>query len=450
MRASFSARAREALHALGPRGSILLAGQVVAAGLSAVLVIVLARGLGAGAYGQFALISTSVYVITKIVDARIWEAATRFGSGFLATGERGRARATLELGLAVNLLAGLTAAGLISIASALIAGAVLSDEGLAGEVVLFSAVAPMNALQAAAFAILRVMDRFRALASLIAVGAALRLLAATIAVTTADSLDAALIALVCAEAAATVLLVGLTVHTLRRRLPVAGGYVSRFRSIRGELPTMARFVAASNATGTLQVLTTQADVLVVGMVTDPAAAGALKVAKTFVRPLDVVAAPYMQAAYPELVAEATRGRLDRFRAMTWPASRAIAWVLVPLALVIAATSPLTVPALVGSGFGEAPATIVPLAVAGLIGGALFWVQPAALALDLQLSSLRAMTVAAALQFALLLVLVPLIGAPGAGIAFFALIVCWIAIVLPRIETRAARPTGDDGSIASVA
>lgn len=440
----------ETFRALGARGSILLAGQLVAAALAAVVVIVLARGLGSVAYGQLALISTSVYVIAQVIDARIWEAATRFGSQFLALEEPGRARATLELGLLVNLLAGLLAAGLVALAAGPLAGSVLDDEGLAGEVVLFAAVAPLNTLQAASYAILRVMDRFRALATLIAVGAAVRLAAAGLAIALDDSLGTVLLALVCAEAIATSLLVGLAVITIRARLPRDGGWAARLRSIRGELPEMGRFVAASNATGTLRVLTSQGDVLLVGLLATPAAAGALKVARTFVKPLGLLATPYQHAIYPELVRDASRRRLDRFRERTWPASRAIAGLIVPMAVLIAATSPLTVPLLVGSGYGTAAATIVPLALAGAIDAVLFWLQPAALALDMQLTSLRAMALATLVQVGALLLLIPPLGAPGAGIAAVLLIGTWTAILLPRIAARTSRAVDDATPIASVA
>lgn len=431
-------RAREIGRDLDRRGTVLLAGQLIAGVITIGVAIVLARGLGSTAYGQFALISTSVYFVAQVIDVRIFEAAVRFGSDYIATGRPLQARAVLELGLLLNLLGGLVATGLIMLSSALIADQLLGAPGLRGSVVIYALVAPLSGLQGASYAVLRVLDRFTLLASLTAAAAALRLAAACGVILWAGGLRDALVALVAAEAIGAIVMTAIALRTVDSRLPSTLGFVEHARGIRSAWPRMARFLAASNATGTLRIINTQADVLVVGILASPAAAGVLKIARMFTAPLTMPAIPYGQALLPRLMEAVSLRQFGHFDQLTRAAGRALALLLTPIAVAIAATAPLTVPLLFGPGYEQAALTILPLAIAAAIGGGLFWLQPAALVLDLQTTSLRYLGVATLIQLALLVLLVPAIGPPGAGVAALALIVTWAALLLPAVRRRLDR------------
>lgn len=423
---------------LDRRGTVLLTGQVAAAALAAAVAIVLARGLGPTAYGRFALISTSVYFMAQVIDVRIFEAAVRFGSEYIATGRPLHARAVLELGLLLNFLGGLVAAGLIMLFSGLIADRLLGAPGLSGSVALYGLVAPLSGLHRASYAILRVLDRFALLATLTAVAAALRLLAAYAVILLAGGLHEALVALLAAETINAIVLTAAALRTVGARLPSALGFVEHARRIRSAWPRMGRFLAASNATGTLQIINTQADVLLVGILASPAAAGALKIARTLTTPVTMLAVPYMQALLPRLMEAVSLQQFERFDRLTLAAGRSLGRIVIPIAAVIAATAPLTVPLLFGPGYGQAPPAILPLAIAAAIGGSLFWLQPAAIVLDLQTTSLRYLTVATLIQIALVLLLVPTLGPAGAGIAALALVISWAALLSPAVARRRRR------------
>lgn len=446
--------AHPGLRNLGRRGGALLSGQVAAAALLVVLTILLARTLGASDYGRYALITTTVTIAFQVIDVRIWEASTRFAGDYLARGEEVRARAVLELSLPVNVAGGLLATGLLSLCAAAIAQHIVQAPDLADAVVIYACVAPFIALQVASTAVFRIFDRLARLAVLTASVPALRLLAVGIVVILDGGLEEILLACVAAEAAGGMVFAGFARHEIASRLPTGPGVFARLRTIRSHLPRMGRFLAVSNATGSLRLLNGQLDIVLAGVLATPAVAGTLKVARTFVAPLGILGRPFFQAIYPELVRDFAQRRFREFKALIRPATVALLIFLGPIAIGIAATSPFLVPFLVGDGFEQAPATIVPLVAGTLINAVLFWPHAAALALGMQMRSLGTLAIATGVQIALLLALVPTLEAPGAGLAFLALTVVWAVLLVPPVYRRisdqaAAEPADRDGPPASI-
>jgi O-antigen/teichoic acid export membrane protein len=440
------------VRSLGRRGGVLLSGQVVAAALAVATTIVLARTLGASDYGRYAVITATVTIVYQVIDVRIWEATTRFAGDYLARGERLRARAVLELSLPVNVAGGLLATGLLALFATAIAEHLVKDPDLAAGVVIYACVAPFVALQLASTAVFRIFDRLARLAVLTAVVPALRLIGVAVAVASGGELEAILVASLAAEAAGGIVYVLFAGREIASILPAGPGPFGRLARIRDELPRMGRFLAVSNVTGSLRLLNQQLDVVLAGVLATPAVAGALKVARTFMEPLTLLGRPFFQALYPELVREFAQSRYREFEALMRPATAAMLLFLAPVAIGIAATAPFLVPALVGEGFGQAPLTILPLIAGTLISAVLFWPHPAALALGMQIYSLRVQLIATAVQIALLLALVPTLEAPGAGLAYLAYAVIWALLLVPPVVRRisdsaAAQVRGGEPAVA---
>jgi O-antigen/teichoic acid export membrane protein len=120
---------------------------------------------------------------------------------YLAAREIGRARAVLELGLVINLVGGLLATGLLVLAASLIAEHLVKQPGLTDAVVIYSFTAPFVAVQGAAGAAFRVLDRFGLLASITAAVPAMRLAGAGAVLAVGGGLHPVLVSLLAAEAA---------------------------------------------------------------------------------------------------------------------------------------------------------------------------------------------------------------------------------------------------------
>jgi O-antigen/teichoic acid export membrane protein len=430
------------VRSLGRRGGVLLAGNVVAGVLAVVIAVLLARALGPSGYGRYALITATVTIVYQVIDVRIWEATTRFAADYLARGERLRARAVMELSLPVNLTGGVLAAGLLAVFSSLIAEHIVQDPGLAEAVIVYACVAPFVAMQAASTAVFRIFDRLVPLSFLTAMVPAVRLLGVAIALALDGGIQEVLVASLAAEAAGGIAFALLARREIVSRLPAGGGYRDRLGSIRRQLPRMGRFLAASNASGSLRLLNQQLDVVLAGALATPAVAGALKVAHTFCAPLTLLGRPFYQAIYPELVRDFAHRRYREVESLLRPVTAAMVLFLAPVAVGIAATAPFLVPLVVGDGFGQAPLTILPLIAGTLITAVFFWSHPTALALGMQMLSLRSLAIATAVQVGLLLVLVPTLEAPGAGLAYLAFSAIWVVLLVPPVLRRISRSAAD--------
>jgi O-antigen/teichoic acid export membrane protein len=413
----------------------MLSGQIAANLCFIATTLILAREFGSEDYGRYALITTTVMIIFLVVDVRVWEAATRFASEHLASDQPMEARAVLELGVLVNVLAGLVTTGAVAVLAGAVADSLLRDPGLTGSVVVYAAAAPFIALQQASAVIFRVFDRFGQLAVLIAVSPALRLAGSAAVVLADGGVSAVIVALVVADAVAAFVVVYAAHRRLVHSLPATMGFKARLARVRPDLAAMGRFLAISSLQGNLRLISTQLDVVLVGYLGSPAAAGTLKLARSFVVPLTVLQDPFLHAIYPRLSRARTLGQLGEawllVRRMTWLAAA----TLLPAAAVLCAASPWLIPALVGESFGSAYEVVIPLAAGTAVWGALFWVYPAALATDLQVRSLWALAVSSALQVGLIFLLFPVVGVVAAGIAYALFVALWMMLLTPAVARR---------------
>jgi O-antigen/teichoic acid export membrane protein len=427
--------------ALTARGSTLLAGQVGAGALALALAVLLARGLGADDYGRFALIGATVSIVSQVIDVRVWEAATRYASDHLARGRRVEARAVLELALLVNLVGGVLATALLAVAAHPLAVLVLHDPGLGSAVVIFGATAPCIALQNASWTVFRVFDRFGQLALLIIASSALRLGAAAAALAAGGGLVSIFAALLGAELVAAATLVWAAHRRLEISLPTATSARQRMAGIRGDLAEMGRFLFVSNLTGTLRIANERLDVVVVGILGFPAAAGTLNLARTFVQPLAFLYRPFYEAVYPKLAHARARAQLAEAWALVGRMTRLAGVVFALGAAAISVASPWLLPALAGDEYRDAYQAVIPLALGTAVVGTMFCMHPAALTIDMRTWALGSLASATAVQVLATLLLVPALGAAGAGIAYALFAVIWALLLAPAVRDRMLELSG---------
>jgi O-antigen/teichoic acid export membrane protein len=426
---------RPHLRRLLTQSSTLLSGQVVAAALTVVIAVVLARALGEEDYGRYVLVVATVTIVAQVIDVRVWEAATRFASAHLADERRVEARGVLELAIFVNLAGGLVAMAIIAALSAPIADDLLRDPDLRGAIVVYAAIAPMLALENAAAAVFRIFDSFGRLGALYGGSAALRL-GLVVAVVAADGgLGAILVALLAAETLAAIAFVAIGSGMLRRNLPSGLSLRGRIAALRGQLRKMGRFLLISNLMGTLRILNERLDVVIVGAIASPAAAGLLGLARTFVQPLVVLYKPFTEAIYPTLFAAEARGELARARVVLERITRLAGTAMFLAAALLSIASPWLIPAIAGEEFSGAWEPLIPLAIGTGVLGTLFWLQAAAIAVDLQVRALRLLALATAVQMTTVAVLAGSLDALAGGLAYLLFAVVWASLLVPPVWRR---------------
>jgi O-antigen/teichoic acid export membrane protein len=312
---------------------------------------------------------------------------------------------------------------------------VLHDRGLATAVVIFGAAAPCLALQNASWTVFRLFDRFGQLALLVAATAALRLALVAAALAAGGGLVSVFWALLAAELLAAATQVGAALRQLRLSLPVEGRARERLASIRGDGGEMGRFLLVSNITGTLRIANERLDVVIVGILGFPAAAGTLSLARTFVQPLAFLYRPFYEAVYPRLSHARARAQLAEAWALVERMTRLAAVTFLLGAAAISVASPWLVPGLAGAEYADAYQVVIPLALGAGLVGTMFCMHPAALTIDMRTWALAALGSATAVQVAATVLLVPSLGAPGAGIAYALFAAVWAALLAPPVRER---------------
>jgi O-antigen/teichoic acid export membrane protein len=436
---------RRDLRKLLAQGTMLLSGQVAAAALAVVVAVVLARALGEEDYGRYVLVVATVIIVSQVIDVRVWEAATRFASDHLAYERRVEARAVLELAILLNLAGGLVAMAILAALAAPIADELLQEPDLTAAIVVYSAIAPMLALENATAAIFRIFDSFGRLGALFAGAALLRLISVGVVVAAGGGLSVILASLLIAETVAVAGFVATGLRMLGSSLPSDLTFLGRLGAIRGQFRIMGRFLAVSNLTSTLRILNERLDVVLVGALASPAAAGLLGLARTFVQPLVVLYRPFTDSIYPTLFSAAARGELNRARPLLDRMTRLAGTAMLLAAAVLSIASPWLIPAIAGEDFATAWEPLIPLAAGTAILGSLFWLQAAATAVGLRVRALGTIAIATGVQVAAVVALADPLEALAGGVAYALFAVVWASLLLPVVWSQLKEPASPAGS-----
>ncbi len=394
----------------------LLASRGVLAVLSLLYLGIATRTLGLADFGRFALVTGAAQALATLVGFQTWQVVVRFGIDHRARGDEaalGRlyraciwldvASATVGLGLAALILLvwrerlGITAP-------------------LLRDTIIFTA-AQLLSIRSAALGVLRLTDRFRAAAAADSVTPAIRFVGAIAAVAFMPTLHAFLWAWTAAElaTAATYWI------TLRRSgdLALARRARTNWRELFRENPRLLRFLVSSNVVSSLGLATKQIPLMFVGAFGGPAAAGAFRLALQLAQALTKLSQLISRAAFPEVVRtirDVAPRELGRALRRMFVASAGGALVILVLIALIG--RPVLVAVGGNAAYADAYPLLLWLAAAGSIDLAVVGFEPVLLAGDRSASAMSARAIGVAVQFALMIVLLPRIGAAGASIGVF--------------------------------
>jgi len=394
----------------------LLASRGVLAVLSLLYLGIATRTLGLADFGRFALVTGAAQGLALLVGFQTWQVVVRFGIDHRTRGDEAalgrlyRACMLLDAGSAVIGL-GLAAAILL----------VWSDRlgirpSLLRDTAIFTA-AQLLSLRSAALGVLRLTDRFREAAAADSVTPAVRFVGAVGAAFFSPTLHAFLWAWTAAELATAavywIMLARSGDLALIRRVRV-----DRHRLV-AENPGLMRFVVSSNAVSSLGLATKQLPLMFVGAFGGPAAAGAFRLALQLAQALTKLSQLISRAAFPEVVRtlrDVAPQELGRALRRMFGASAGAALAIL---LLVALIGKSVLVAVGGSAaYADAYPLLLWLAAAGSIDLAVVGFEPVLLAGDRSASAMIARAIGVVAQFALMLVLLPRIGAAGASIGVF--------------------------------
>lgn len=410
-----------------------LATTAVVAGVLLAETVLLARHLGPISFGVYVLVIAYPEAVQLLLDFRTRETMTRYLGGFLARDEKERAVAVVKLLWLIDFGVALSAFLIVFATAPIVAPHVTDDPETVRLMQIYAFAILFGGLDATAGSVLRVLDRFR-LSFLTGAGAMVfRLVLIVVLIAGGSELEGLIWARVAGELAATLVL-GSAAFVLLKRLLWAQRRTG-FSALTGLHKEVFHFLLHMNLQGSVRAAAAKLDVIVVGAMAGPGTAGVYKVGVQFGSSLLLFADPLFSAVYPLFSRARALGNEREIRVIGRTMSVVVGAVVIPTALVLAAASGTILGALVGPAFAEAAPPMV-IVLAGVVPAVVFfWGRPAMLALGDAGIATTIVSVAIAVQFTLLFVLVGRYGASGAAIGFAAMSLVTVALTLRYLRER---------------
>ncbi|WP_106638853.1 lipopolysaccharide biosynthesis protein [Allosphingosinicella vermicomposti] len=420
----------------------LLAGKGVGAVLSLVYLGLATRTLGPAAFGQFVLIIGIAQAISSFVSFQTWQGVVRFGMPHFQAGESGKLANVITLTLALD-YGGAIAGCLIALAgTAYFSDYFGWDAAVRREALLFAIVILLSA-RSTAVGVLRLHDRFGVGAVADSTTAIVRFVGAILAVAFMPTVTGFLTAWAASEVATAAVY-----WWSAARVSKGAMSLFRWRGLRQaavENPGIMSFLWITNASTTLNGATKQLTTLIVGLVAGPVAAGNYRLAHQLGQALARISEMLSRSVYAEL----TRVHFGDMKANLSKLFRssvrltAIGAVTIILLLITIGRPALGL--IAGPGYAEAYPLLMLLGTAAALGLGGTSFEPALVATGRAGLALRLQFVATLVLAALLALLLPRLGATGAGIATLAAAAASL-ILYGWAAFRAMRAVGDRGAI----
>ncbi|MDH4196735.1 MAG: lipopolysaccharide biosynthesis protein [Candidatus Aminicenantes bacterium] len=418
----------------------LLAGTTAAALLGLGSNVLAARRLGPEAYGFLVLLSTFLFaVVFGLLSFQSWQAIIHYGAKTLVDRREADLKRLVKFGFildgATSIVAVAIGAGAVFLYGrskgwdpALLTPATISSAGL------------FLRLTGTSVAVLRLFNRFDLLAFQQAAAAAVRLLVVAFLFVRGAALTGFLYGWLATEIAGHALLTALALVEIRRR-GVRGLGREPLRGLTTTFPGLWKFLLTTNLYGTTRLGARELDIMIVGGVLGPAAAGLFKIVRQFARAVGRLDDVARQAIYPDLSKTWARrdtrrfGELIRGPALILGGAGFVVWVgfLLFGRPVLNGT--------VGPAYAAAYGPILIYLVGVMIAMATFHFQSVLLAMGRPGELFRVTAGTTLAYFAVLFFLVrshEVLGAASAYVAYQALWSAWLGVAIRNRRRFAAK------------
>ena len=398
------------------------------------------RCLGTDDFGALVLIHSLSLAMAQLARFQSWAFTIRFGTLALGKASPGELHRVLNFGLTLDWIGVLLRGG--HLCSGIFgAGAVGRPSGSQSQlrVALRRARGDADQFRRVRHGMLRLLDRFTALAWQSTLEPLVRLGGSVVVLCLGGGLRAFLIVWLLALLVNKVGLICAAVG------PAIAGLAAGFRfdpsAVWRADPGMWRFAWGTQWDATLKLGQRHLPMLLVGSLAGVSAAGLFKVAQQFSDGLvNLNSKLLVPAMFPEIARLTDTGQVAERKAMMLKASAVITILALAVILVFAILGRQLIAAIAGTAFTGAYETMLWLAFAGLVGAAGFTLEPFLLAHGDTRSVVHANALALVVHSTLLLWLLPRIGLVGSGIAAVAQMVAQTLLLIGFIgeSTRRGR------------
>lgn len=402
----------------------LLVGNYSGALIALLAVALTARALGPTLYGMLALTIAFARAIERIVSFQSWQPIIKYAAALDAPDRADEFRTLIKFGLLLDIGAAF-AGWLIAVGAAMLGGSWLGwNQETIHLVLIYSTVLLFN-ITGVSTAILRLSGRFRTVAYGQVLGATVRLILCAIAVRAGAGLLEFAFIWMGTQILSALVFLATSMRQLKRQ-GIHGIIKAPLKGVTDKFPGLWNFAITANLSLTLRSSAFQLDVLLVGALAGPTAAGLYHIVKQVGRLALQVGQQVQAVVYPDVAKLWVAQQLSEFR-------RAILQVEVMLAsfgiLTFLAFLFLSEPLLrltAGPAFTAAAPLLIIQMFAVLLSLCGAGANSALLAMGRQRDTLRVVLVATVAFHATALLLIPRIGAMGANVAHVVLGAIWLA------------------------
>lgn len=407
--------ARNALH--------LASGNATAVGLGMITLALSAQMLGPALLGVLATIEGYGRMVDQIVRLETWQALIRYGADALEKRDGDRFRALVKLGVIMDVV-GASLSACVALLVVPLAAHLLFWDAATSTMARVYCIAVLFGISSTPIGVLRLFDRFAAIAWLDPMIAGARLIGVAIIWATDGSLWTFLLLAIALQCAQRLLLGWMAWRELR-----AQGYgdffTARISRPADRFPGIWGFILAANGTLLVRKSTQEIDLLAVAAIAGPVGAGIYHLVRKFTLTATKAGAMLQQVVYPDLARLWARRDLTKFAATVKQAEMlTVMFGLALVAMTIVAGDHL-IRIIGGSKFEDAANPLIVQSFAAFLflsGSAL---RPGLASMGLQTKMMPIVILSAIAFYAVLFTAVPRVGVIGAGLAHIAFNAIWL-------------------------
>jgi O-antigen/teichoic acid export membrane protein len=346
----------------------------VAASLSFMQAILVARWLGPELYGVAALVMGYPGIVHTFLDARSAEASVKYLSEFDARGERDRIIAMCKLGFVVDIAIAALMFLIVVVTAHWAAQRMVHCPDALGLIIVYAAAFLPRALIGTSYAVLATLGRFSLIAFLDLLTIAIRVTFVLGGLLLGEKVSAVIwgnTASLTFAGLAYVVVAMILALRVWGALPWQGDW----QTLTGRRGQIFRFLAYNNLSTLLGIIPKQLDVILLGYFRGPTEVGYYKLARNLAGAVTYLVRPLQSVIYPEL----SRLWGAEERKALWQKVRRLAiYIGAPVGVAVLAGTlliPLALPVLVGHDYSPAVGVTQLLLFGSAVWLAFFWLRP---------------------------------------------------------------------------
>lgn len=393
--------------------SYVFSANTLSAGLGMAQSILAGRLLGVAGFGTLGAVTQYASVINRLTSFRMSELVVSFIGEFNERGEHHRSAAVFKVAALIEMLSALVAYLLVVALAPLGARYLAKDETLTGIFVIYGLSVLANLIAESATGLLQIYDRFRAIAVITVVQGAATLLLILAAFLREGSLQDVMIAYLIGKFVGAGLITAMALGVAQREWG-SGWWKIPIKIIADRRRDLVRFAISTNLSGSLNLVTRDSDILWINALSSPLQGGYYKVAKAFMNILLVPVTPLISTTYREVAREVAGSRWGNVRYLLRSGSLLSALWTIPSSLALLFFGRWLV-MFYGEEFLPAYPVLLILLVGVIAVNIIYWGRSVLLPLGLPDYPTKVGFVAAGIQIAGMLLLVPSWGASGMAI-----------------------------------